>query len=177
MSSRKEEFWTPVLTSGLIIGGMLVVADLILSTLLGKNAGVLFTVVTILGIYYSQLYFRNNHRGGFIGYGEALRFGTFSMAAAGVLRGLYTAVIFKLKPEIWHEMILQAEELYYNMGVSDADIATMLEPVRGGVSPIIIVFSFVLGSMLSGLFYALITSIFIKRNNPNPFNDAMRDIE
>ncbi|MFV0521489.1 MAG: DUF4199 domain-containing protein [Mangrovibacterium sp.] len=172
-SNRKgSEFWTSILTYGLIIGGSIVLSDLIMVHLLGFQDNILASVCSVIGVYFSQKYYRDTH-GGYITYGKALKFGTFAMGAAGVIRGLYTVLMFKFVPGLWDKVILLVEEAYVNMGMSDADVATMLNPIKEGISPFAIAISFVMASMFSGFFISLLSSVFIKRSNPDSFNDAM----
>ncbi len=175
--NKSTGFWESVLTSGLIIGGLIVLTDLIVVQLLGIETGVMLTMASVLGVYFTQIYYRNVHKGGYITYGEALKYGTLSMGAAGVIRGVYVSLLFKFIPGLWEKIILTVEEVYFNMGMSDADLAVMLEPVRNGVSPVVLVIAFVIASMASGLFISLISSIFIKNSNPDSFNDAMHGIK
>ncbi|MFV0366587.1 MAG: DUF4199 domain-containing protein [Mangrovibacterium sp.] len=174
---ERSTFWTSVLTAGLIIGGAIVLSDLIIVQGLGLSGNFLVTFCSVFGVYIAQKYYRDTHKEGLISYGMALRFGTFTMAAAGVLRGLYAALLFKFVPGLWDKIMLVVEEAYFNMGVSDADISLMLEPVRNGISPLMLLISFVVASMFSGFFISLLTSIAVKRNSQNPFNDAMRGVK
>ncbi len=175
-----NNFWNSVLLSGLIIGGILIVYDLIFSQLLNASDNSIISLIgsfiTPVAIYYTQVMYRTKYCDGHISYGNALKFGTLAMAATGIIRGFYFSILLKVKPSIWSELVLKVEEAYYNLGVSDSQVEALINPVRNGISPVVITMSFILTSIIIGFFISLITSIIVSKNN-DTFNNTMSNIE
>lgn len=177
--SQQQEvnnFWRSVLTSGLIVGAAWTAIQMLIAILFGGQGSFLGILALFLGIYFTQKYYRDKHQGGFLSYGKALRYGVLTMGGAGLLTGLLTALVLKMMPGIWQEIIVQVETAYYQAGFSDAQITQMIEPIRGGVPPLVFVFSIQFAFLFYGLFISLITSAMVKKDKPNTFADEMRNV-
>lgn len=159
--------WHPILNAGLVIGVLIVLSDLLFVQWWGISNAFLVLFFQVFGIIFAQRFYREVYLNKTISYAMALKVGTLTMGAVGFIRAVYYVVLFKLKPSVWDSILLNVESVYFKLGVPDADVALMLDPIRGGISPVLIIISFIISSLITGFFISLITSIYTKRDSVN----------
>lgn len=119
------------------------------------------------GIVYGTIRFRDDELGGYISYGKALGFGVLLSLFASIVYGFYnyllTAVI---DPSYMEGVYRMLEETYLEMGMDYDQVETMMETVKKFQTPLMMVFSSVFGFTFMGTVFSLITSIFLKKEEP-----------
>lgn len=123
--------------------------------------------VIVGGIVYGTIRFRDDELGGYISYGRALGFGVLITLFASVVYGFYlyllTAVIDPSYMEGLHRVI---EETYLELGMDEDQVETMMTAVKKFQTPLMMLISSIFSFTLMGTIFSLITSIFIKKEEP-----------
>jgi uncharacterized protein involved in cysteine biosynthesis len=156
---------------GLILGVILILFHLV-QYILGiyKAPGwvsILNYAIIIGGIVYGTIRFRDDNLGGYISYSKALGSGVLICLFASIIYGFYfyilTSIIDPAYMENVHKVV---EETYLEMGMDADQVENMMEMVKKFQTPVIMVLSSVFGFTLMGFVFSLITSIFIKKEEP-----------
>ncbi|MBN1990716.1 MAG: DUF4199 domain-containing protein [Bacteroidales bacterium] len=171
MEPKSNSLVKSAMTSGLILGLALIVFNVVLYILgIYKPptwVGILNYVIIIGGVFYGQKKFRDDELGGFISYGRALGTGVLVALFASVIYGVYYYLLTAVIDPGYMEKIYEVmEEAYIEMGMSDDQVESTLEVAKGFTSPLMLMFTSVIGFVFWGTLFSLITSIFIKKNEP-----------
>ncbi len=160
-------------TYGAYLGAALVVVSLIdyIFHIYGGSTimNMLSYAVFIGGIIWATIAYRDKVKGGFITYGQALHFGTLLCAFAAVLLGAYTAVLVNVvDPSYLEKSFEVAAQHMAESGKYDEDQIDMaMMASRAMMTPVSIVLFSIFTYSVLGFFVSLITSAFLKRENPN----------
>lgn len=160
--------------SGGVMGIVLIIGSL-LTWIIGLpmdhwfNSTLTYAVI-IGGLYYFIKQYRDNDMGGYMSYGQVVGAGVVISAFTALLYDFYFWIYLSfLNPEA----IDQIKELAYNsaisMGQSEEQAIQGLEMMSFMYTPSGMVIMGLLNTIILGLIISLITGIFLKRNNPNPF--------
>ncbi|MDR2938342.1 MAG: DUF4199 domain-containing protein [Prevotellaceae bacterium] len=156
-------------TYGAYLGAALVAisfADYLLNIYGGSTLiNTLSYAVFIGGIVWATLAYRNNAKGGYISYGQALRFGTALCAFAAVILGAYTAILVNVVDPAYLEKSFEVamQQMADSGEYTEDEIDLAMSASRAMMTPVsIVVFSVITYSLL-GFFVSLITSAFIKK--------------
>ena len=124
-------------------------------------------IIMIVGIYLATVNFRNKYQDGLISYGKAVGVGFFTVLVASVIMAVYTFIYFSyINPDVFQQAMIEAEQRMLEEGMSDMQVDQALSMMERFQKPwVSTIFAF-LGNILIGLVIALITSIFIKREEP-----------
>ncbi|HPX06012.1 MAG TPA: DUF4199 domain-containing protein [Tenuifilaceae bacterium] len=171
MEPKSNSLVKGAMTSGLILGLALIVFSVVLYILgIYKPptwVGILNYVLIIGGIFYGQKKFRDDELGGYISYGKALGTGVLVALFASIIYGVYfyllTAVI---DPGYIDQIYAATEEALLEKGNSEDQVEQMLDVAKQYMTPIMLLVSSVIGFVFWGTIFALITSIFVKKNEP-----------
>lgn len=171
MEPKSNSLVKGAMTSGLILGLALIVFSVVLYILgIYKPptwVGILNYVLIIGGIFYGQKKFRDDELGGYISYGKALGTGVLVALFASIIYGVYfyllTAVI---DPGYMDQIYAATEEALLEKGNSEDQVEQMLDAAKQYMTPIMLLVSSVIGFVFWGTIFALITSIFVKKNEP-----------
>lgn len=122
-------------------------------------------VVFIGGIVWATLAYRNGAMGGFITYGQALRFGTQLCAFAAVILGAYTAVLVNIVDPTYLEKSFDvaAQQMADSGSYTAEQIDVAMAASRSMMTPVSIVIFSVITYSLLGFFVSLLTSAFLKK--------------
>lgn len=169
----EEKATSPLKTAlnfGLMTAGAMVVYSLILYVLdLDQNPWLpyLSYVLLIGGIYLGSKSFRDNYRGGYITYGSAVMSGFLIGIVASVIVAVYTYIFFTyINPDAIQEAMTLAEEKLLERGMSEDEVDEAMALSGKMMSPGIMTAMAFFGNMVAGLIISLITSIFVKREEP-----------
>ena len=169
----EEKAASPMKTAlnfGLMTAGAMIVYSLILYVLdLDQNPWLPYFsyVLLIGGIYLGSKSYRDNYRGGYITYGNAVLAGFLISLAASVIVAIYTYFFFAfINPDAMAEMLAVAEEGMLEKGMSEEEIDQALAISRKMMSPGIMTIWAIFGNAIAGLILSLITSIFVKKEEP-----------
>jgi hypothetical protein len=163
------------LTYGLLIGILVVVTQLAFyfsGLLTSKYAGWISYVVILGGILLATKAFRDEVRGGFVSYGQTLGFGTLTIFFASILVGIYIFLFYKLIDPAAMSLLYEAAEqkiIDKNPNITDAELDMALSISQRLMKPGFMAFSTILNYTFLGFVMSLITSIFMKKNNPEEF--------
>lgn len=110
---------------------------------------------------------RNKELGGYISYGKALGQGVLISLSASIIFGFYfgllTGVIDKSYMDGMYNMIA---ETYLDAGMDYDQVEVMMETVKKVQSPALMTISQIFGTTVMGTVISLITSIFVKKEEP-----------
>ncbi len=124
-------------------------------------------LIVIAGIVLAQLNFRDKHMGGFISYGKSFSVGFLTALFSGIVVAVYTYIFFKyISPGTIDEIMQLTEQKMMDKGLSDQELEMAMSWTRKFQTPLMyLIFTF-LGTAFMGVIISLITSIFVKKVNP-----------
>lgn len=172
MDNQKSAFM-PALTSGLILGVVLIVFSLILYiTELNENVWVASVsyVLTAVVLYYAITNFRDKEQNGMLSYGKGVGVGTLTGFFASILLAIFTYVyVTYIDPSVIEQAIVKAEEsiLETNPNISDDDLENGLEMVEMFTSPMMMAVMSIFWYTIVSLVFSLLISIFAKKEDTN----------
>lgn len=127
-------------------------------------------LLLIVFIYLGVKSYRDEELGGAITYGKSLGTGILIAMFGGIIIGVYTLVFFTyISPDMVDRIMEEAQRSMTEQGMSDEQIEMGLNMSRKFMTPMWMFFFSVLGSMLMGLIFSLIISIFLRKEQ-NPFS-------
>jgi len=154
---------------GAIIGVSLVIYTFIVylaGLTTSKAIGFIQYIIIIGGIYYATKKYRDENLKGYISYGKALGFGTFTIFFASLIVGFFTYILYAfIDPSLIDKILAISEEAMTKQGLTDEQIDMALEMTKKFTSPLFLTFSTIFGLSLMGFIFSLITSIFIKKKD------------
>ena len=160
---------------GLMLGGMLVLIS-VTTYIIGLDPmdntwiGWISYVIMAFTFYYFQKEYRDNHNGGFLSLGEAVKLGVTIAVIAGVISAIYNIIFTQfIEPDFIDKMLLKVEEkmLDTNPDLPQSQIDMALGMTRKMMSPMISVPLAIVSSAIGGLILSLGTGFFTKKNNPS----------
>ena len=170
---NKSEYpvWKQAINFGFVISLVLILLSLLwfifdLST--NKTVSYLSYVVLLGGIVFSAINYRNKRNDGFITYGQSFSVGFFTGLVSAVIMSIFTYIFFKyIATDMIATMIMDAEERLIetnpDMPEEEFDLAMMYTKKFMTVGWMAI-WSLLANTFFS-LVFALLSSIFIKREN------------
>jgi len=168
---QKSAFRRNAMICGLYIGIALIIYQVILYLThqnMNPSFGWITYVILTVGVFLSQIGYRDNILDGNIKYSTALGYGVSVMIFAGIIQSLYTVVLFKyIDPSLLDKMGSMQEELMIKEGISNDQIEQMSKIMSEFRSPLFLVFSNLLGYAIYGSLISMITSIFVKKVEKN----------
>lgn len=171
MEEKKVNIMKSAMTYGLMLALALIAIHLVqyLMDVYKPPAWVnLLTYAVIVGgIVYGTIRFRDDELGGYISYGKALGFGVLLSLFASIVYGFYnyllTAVI---DPGYMEGVYRMLEENLLEKGMNYDQVENLMEDMKKLQTPLFMVFSSVFGFTFMGTIFSLITSIFLKKEEP-----------
>lgn len=157
-------------TWGLVLGIALVLFSLIPYIFgvysLPKSLNLLQWLVIIGGIVIGQIKYRDGDLDGYISYGRAFGAGMLVMIWATIIYGVYFVSLVKIiDPQYMEKMLVAQAETLYDAGYTE-EMVEMVISASSNMSPVVMFVSAILGNALLGLIISLISSAFIKREQP-----------
>lgn len=121
-------------------------------------------LIFVAAIVVIQLDFRNKKLGGFITYGKAVKIGFLSILFASVIVAIYMFIYLSyINPGEMTQRLLDAQQEIYNYGLSPEQEAQSLEMQEYIHTPVTYAIFSVVGYAVMGILVALITAIFVKK--------------
>lgn len=160
------------LTYGLLIGVLLIVIHLVFyfaGAMTSQYMAYVYYAVMLTGIILATKAWRDEVMGGYISYGQALGFGTLTIFFASALVGIYIFIFYKfVDPGALNELMAAAEQkmIEKNPSISDEELDLALTVSKKFMKPGIMAISSILNYTFLGFVMSLITSIFMKKTNP-----------
>jgi drug/metabolite transporter (DMT)-like permease len=180
METIRPSITKPAMTYGLIIALVMIILAVIVWIGSLETAGWFQWVnwAAYLGVlYYCLKRWRDEHLGGFIRYGQAVKAGTLFMFFASIVYSFYFVIYSTwLDPEYVAKILDGIEESYYKSGFSEDVIEQALVWAEKIRQPGFMFFSSIFGTTITGFILSLIISFFVKKEG-DPYRQAMSEIE
>ena len=125
-----------------------------------------------LGLVMSLKYYRDNQLDGFMSFGKVFSSGISITFFFSILFAVYQYIMFKVDPNMINQIMEEAIQELYNSGQSEENIENFMQISSEFMTPGLLGFSSFLSQMFTGGLFTLLISFFLKRNNPNPFQEA-----
>jgi hypothetical protein len=167
MEEKTPSAGQSALIYALLLSGAMIVIHLILYLvdMQTETVGIVISVVVIIaGIVLVQLDYKKK-LGGFISYGQAVKIAFLSMLFAGFVMAAYTFVYHSYinTSELQETKLERIQEIYNNEMDAESE-ATAINMIEYMVNPVSAAISAIISNALFGIIIALITGIFIKKD-------------
>jgi hypothetical protein len=160
--------WKSAMSSGGLLGIALIIFMLIIYLLdIPSTSSInwLSWIIFVGLLIYGQKAFRTEN-GGFISYGNLLKFGVMMGIFAGFLIGVWQYVLYTMiDTGLWERQMLELEETYLEMGLSEEMIEQSMKMNQKFSSPLFISLGSAFTYALMSLIISLITAAFLKKEN------------
>ena len=167
MENKQRTINENALYYGLLTGLALIIYSLILyifDASTNKTLGYFSMLILALAMFLSAKSYRDQSNDGFISYSRALGASVLTALYASVLLGLYTFIFYKyIDPEAIKPLLEAAETEMYKQGLEDRELDQAMEMTKKFMTPGWMLGMTTLTNMFWGTLIALITSIFVKR--------------
>lgn len=171
MENSNYPVWKHALLYGLYIGIALIILSLLfyVTDLFRHNwVGYINYAVLLVGVVFASITYRDKYLNGFIPYGKSVSVGFLSGLFASVITAIYTYLFSTIMGEEYHQILMTiAEEniISSNPNMKDEEIDMALNIAEKMMSPVWLSTLVLLGTAFFALVFALIASIFIKKED------------
>lgn len=169
MENQPTPIWKHALMYGLYTGAALIVLSLIWYVLdmYTENWTAWFGYVALLaGVVMASIHYRDKYNNGLISYGQSVSAGFLTALFAGVVASIYTYIFMTFAGEEFAQTILAITEektIARKPDISDEELDMILDWTGRMLKPTWLTIMGLLANAGLGLIYALIASIFIKK--------------
>lgn len=168
---NKNTIFKTTMTWGLLLGIVLIIFNFIpyLKGLFQLPAWVSFLTYAIMiaGVALGQIKYRDNDLGGYISYGRCFGAGMLVMLFASIIYAFYFIILTNvIDPNYMSKLIEASSEIMYQSGMPEEQIEMAMEMSSKMMTPALTLFSSILGYAFFGAIFSLITSAFIKKEEP-----------
>jgi len=119
--------------------------------------------------------YRDQDSGGFLSYGKALGTGVLISFFGSIIAAFYTYVFFSfIDPSMIDKILEMSQQQLMDKGLPDDQIETSLTMMKKFMSPGWMFLFTILTYTFMGFLFSLILSIFVKREEQNPFNSTLQ---
>jgi len=171
---EKVNVWKANLTNGLIIALAGIAFSLLLYFLdltLNKSVGYINIPIQLGLLYFLLKSYRDNFLHGQITYGQSVGAGLVIFVYVAIIMAVYTYILWAIiDPGLVAKTMAMSEEAMVKKGVPQAGIDAGMAFTAKIMKPAIMAPMSIFGTMLGGLIYSLLVSIFIKKEG-NPLID------
>jgi len=180
MNTNRRLILKPAMTYGVIIALVMIILA-VLGWILGEESAKWLKWISwpayFAVLYYCLKNWRDQHNGGYLLYKQAFGAGVLFMFFASIIFAFYNVIYLTwIDPESINRIIDEAEELYYQQGMSDEQVEMAMTWFSKMNSPGMQFFSAIFGTTLIGVILSLIVSFFIKKAR-DPYQQAMSELE
>ena len=171
MENQQYPLWKHSLMYGIYLGAVLIILSLVfyILDLHGENwTGYINYVFILGGVIIASVTYRDKYLGGFITYGQSFSTGFLAGLFAAIIGTIFTYFFMAyLGEEFVNLMMEQAEEkiLESNPEIGDEELDLALNWTKKMMNPTWISVIALLGATFFSMVFALISSIFIKKEN------------
>ncbi|HBX51637.1 MAG: hypothetical protein A2W98_02290 [Bacteroidetes bacterium GWF2_33_38] len=191
MNTNKESIWYQAANSGLILGLILVIISVIIyvfdlvtmSLFAGFYIGVINLILYFIIIFVLSKNYRNKILGGYITYGNSLKFGILIGVFASLISALYQIIFNTIIDPDYQKITMEkiaamTEEYMLSAGLSEEMVEQQMAAfdAREIPTPINAALMSIPGTIIFTFIVSLLTSIFVKKKNNNAFADAMTEV-
>jgi hypothetical protein len=171
-TTARPGMFKSALTYGLLIGILLIVIHLVFyfaGAMTSKYMAYLYYAVMLAAIILATKAWRDEVMGGYIRYGQALGFGTLTIFLAAAMVGIYIFIFYKfVDPGALNELMVGAEQqmIEKNPNITDEELDMALTVSQKFMKPGFLGITSIFNYTFLGFVMSLITSIFMKKTNP-----------
>jgi hypothetical protein len=180
MENQSSTFFKNALNSGIILGIILIILQLVYWMFdfipVGLSKGILMFVVNLLiaviAVYYFTKSYRDGELGGYISYGRAFIFGWTVYLICTLMMIIYNYIFNEFidpgyTTKVIHESAAWTEEFMRNKGIPESQISDAVDKILEKGKPTIVktIIQSLIGGILFGAFVSLISSAFAKRTD------------
>jgi hypothetical protein len=172
-NSTYKQTFEPALLYGGITGGAILLHSVLLYALDASFSGYSQVAAYILPLALISLVlflYRKEYRGGYMSYSQSLGMGTLIMVVAGIISAVYMYIFIKyIDPDFVKVIIQMQEDKMLAKGMDEATIEQAMSFTEKFKSAGFMAFSGFFSSVIMGVIISAIVSIFLKKENKNPF--------
>lgn len=122
--------------------------------------------IMVLAVLAMQFAYRKQ-LGGFISYGQSVAIAVLSMFFASIITSVFTYLLYAvIDPGLIDQIRLATEQELFERGMPDEQIAAAMKITSKFQSPVVMAISGLVAGPFFALIIGLITSIFVKKNDP-----------
>jgi hypothetical protein len=171
MEEKPKSSTSNALNYGLITGAVMIVYSLVLYLLnlhLNKYLGYISFLILVAGMAYGTIQFRNKVLNGFISYGKAYSSGFMIALFAGILGAIYSFIFYKfIAPDVVRELLDMVRQniITKSPEMTDEQIEQAMNMTAKFMTPPLMGIFFLLYCLIVAAIGALITSVFIKKED------------
>jgi hypothetical protein len=139
---------------------------------LNKTVGYINIPIQLVLLYFLLKSYRDNFMHGQITYGQSVGAGMVIFVYYAIIMAVFTYLLFTvIDPGLVKKSMAISEEAMVKKGLPQSAIDTGMAFTAKIMKPAIMAIFSIFGSMLMGVIYSLLVSIFIKKES-NPLIDA-----
>jgi len=172
---EKVNVWKSNLTNGLILGLVGIVYSLVMWFLdlsFNKVQALVFILVQLAMLFYLLKSYRDNFRHGQITYGQSVGAGTIIFLYYGIIMAVFTYILYTvIDTGLLDKQLAFMEEEYLKRGMPQAAVDASMSIQAKILKPAIMAPLGILSSVVGGVIYSLIISIFVRKEG-NPLIDS-----
>lgn len=191
MEEKSNSIWKDALKPSLILSLLLIIFSVIvyvfdlltISLFAGAIISLLSLIIIFIGLIFLIKSYRNNKLNGFITYGKAFSFGIILGLYSSVILSAYSITFTKvIDPNYEKNMIIKmqekTEQFMIEKGVPDDMIELQMEKMeqqtqKSTTKKLVSNFA---GNLIFSIIAALIAAAIVKKN-PDPYQEAIKDVE
>jgi len=169
---RENTFLKSTMTLGLITGLILIIYTLLLYATgnMLKPSFFLSTLnylILIVGIVIGTRNYRDQSLGGYISYGKALGYGVVLCVFTGIVFGIFNYLLYEvIDPGLMEESMKVIQEEMLNQGLPADQVEAMSDMQSRFRTPFMMMIGSVFTYAFLGLIFSLVTSAFLKKEEP-----------
>ena len=168
MDNKQPSMSKSAINFGLILGLILVVISLLtyLFRLYESTDWLSWVSIVVLagGIYVGTKNYRDNVKGGFISYGNALGFGTLVALFSGIVSAIFAFVYLGYIDSSFIEFsVTKAEDQMYEQGLPEEQIEMSLKYTKMFLQPFALAIMGIFMNTFLGFIISLITGAILKK--------------
>jgi hypothetical protein len=172
---EKVNVWKVNLTNGLILALEGIAYSLVLyffDLTFNKTIGYINIPIQLGLLYFLLKSYRDNFMHGQITYGQSVGAGVVMFVYVAIIMAVYTYILWAvIDPGLAKKSLAMAEEAMVKKGTPQAVIDAGMAFTAKIMKPGIMAFFSIFGSIIGGVIYSLLVSIFIKKEG-NPLVDT-----
>jgi len=172
---EKVNVWKANMTNGLILALEGIAFSLVLyffDLTFNKSIGYINIPIQLGLLYFFLKSYRDNFMHGHITYGQSVGAGMVMFVYVAIIMVIYTYVLWAvIDPGLAKKSLAVAEEAMVKKGTPQAAIDAGMAFTAKIMKPGIMAFFSIFGSLIGGLIFSLLVSIFIKKEG-NPLIDT-----
>jgi len=173
MEEKKPTLSINSLTYGLLTAIVVSLYSILLMSMdvQSKSFGYISYLFIIIGMVYGSKNYREKTLGGYMTYGDALKSCTYIAVFIAAVSGIFIYIYTNIDNSFIEKAIVKAQEEMEAKNMEDEQIEIAIGYTRKFMQPFWMgVITFISYSFL-GFVLGLIVAAFVKKENPNPFQD------